>query len=361
MRKIEMSNDEHRSWVRRREFLKLGGAGILGVMVAAATTSGVYAQDKMPDMKNIKSNLKKLRFSTYNQNYIPAWPLAIARAKGYFEEVGFEEVEYILAEENIAGMIGGSVDIAHHDTDQFLGASAASGTPMKIISVFRQKEFWIMGVRKGIESPADLKGAKISGGAIESRNTWIQKQILAKLGVPESDVEFVPVRGASDGRLQAVLGGQIDAASLFPRHEKGLVEAGGKFLHKELTDAPQESYATLQSFIDANEDAVYAYMLADIRARQWLFDPKNKDEAFTIARGFGFDIPPEFEAQYDVELEQLSPDGGFVSAENMDQFVEVQKMTGDVPKDLNWREYVDMRFVWAAQEALGLPKRPESI
>jgi ABC-type nitrate/sulfonate/bicarbonate transport system substrate-binding protein len=361
MKKIEMSNDEHRAWVRRREFLKLGGAGILGVMVAAATTSGVYAQDKMPDMKNIKSNLKKLRWSTYNQNYIPAWPLAIARAKGYFEEVGFDEIEYILAQENIAGMIGGSIDIAHHDTDQFMGASAASGTPMKIISIFRQKEFWIMGVRKGIDGPEDLKGAKISGGSVESRNTWIQKQILKKLGVAESDVEFVPVRGASDGRLQAVMGGQIDAASVFPRHEAGLKEVGGKFLYNELVDAPQESYASLQSFIDANEDAVYAYMLADIKARQWLFDPANKDEAFKIARDFGFDIPPEFEAQYDVELEQISPDGGFVSPENMDEFVEVQKMTGEIPKDLNWRDYVDMRFVWAAQDALGLPRRPASI
>jgi hypothetical protein len=102
-------------------------------------------------------------------------------------------------------------------------------------------------------------------------------------------------------------------------------------------------------------------MLADIKARQWLFDPANKDEAFKIARDFGFDIPPEFEAQYDVELEQISPDGGFVSPENMDEFVEVQKMTGEIPKDLNWRDYVDMRFVWAAQDALGLPRRPASI
>ena len=35
-----------------------------------------------------------------------------------------------------------------------------------------------MGVRKGIEAAEDLKGAKISGGSIEGRNTWIQKQIV---------------------------------------------------------------------------------------------------------------------------------------------------------------------------------------
>lgn len=361
MRKTELSNSEHRAWIRRREFLKLGGCGILGMMVAASTTNGAFAQDQMPDMKNIKSNMEKLRFSTYNQNYIPAWPLAIARAKGYFEEVGFEEVEYILSDQNVAGLIGGSLEIGHNDTDEWMSASAASGVPIKVISIFRQKEFWIMGVRKGIDTPEDLKGAKITGGGLENRNTWIQKQILKKLGVDEADVQFVPMTGASDARLGAVLAGQVDAASLFPRHEPGLTEAGGKFIYKELTDAPQEAYAALASFIEGNEDAVYAYTLADIRARQWLFDPANKDEAYKIARDFGFDIPPAFEEQYEIELEQISPDGGFSGAETMDQFIEVQKMTGSVPKELEWREHIDMKFVWAAQEALGLPKRPESL
>ena len=357
----EMSNAEHRAWIKRREFLKLGGAGVVGMLVAASTTDGVFAQDATPDMANIQSNLEKIRFSTYNQNYIPAWPLAIARAKGYFEEVGFEEVEYILSDQNVAGLIGGSVDIGHNDTDQWISSSHASGVPMKVISIFRQKEFWIMGVREGIDGPEDLVGARITGGSLENRNTWIQRQILAKLGVDEADVQFVPMTGASDARLGAILAGPVDAASLFPRHEAGLVDAGGKFLFKELTDAPQEAYAVLSSFAEANEDALYAYMLADIKARQWLFEPANKDEAYQIVRDFGFEITPEFVEQYDQELLQISPDGGFSGAEAMDQFMEVQKMTGAVPEDVEWRDYVDMTFVWAAQDALGLPRRPESL
>ena len=81
----------------------------------------------------------------------------------------------------------------------------------------------------------------------------------------------------------------------------------------------------MQSFLDTNEDAVYAYMLADIKARQWLFDPANKDEAYKIIRDFGFDVPPEFEAQYDVELEQISPDGGFGTRPYMDEFMKARR------------------------------------
>jgi hypothetical protein len=45
----------------------------------------------------------------------------------------------------------------------------------------------------------------------------------------------------------------------------------------------------------------------------------------------------------------------------MDDFVELLVKTGGVPEGTNWRDYVDMKYVWAAQEALGLPKRPDTI
>jgi hypothetical protein len=32
-----------------------------------------------------------------------------------------------------------------------------------------------------------------------------------------------------------------------------------------------------------------------------------------------------------------------------------------VPKNLDWRRFVDMKYVWAAQDALGLPRRPASL
>ena len=92
-----------------------------------------------------------------------------------------------------------------------------------------------------------------------------------------------------------------------------------------------------------------------------MFDPANKDESYKIMRSLGFDIPPAFEAQYQLELDQISPDGGFESAEVMDKFVESLAITGDVPKGLDWRKYVDMKYVWAAQDALGIPRRPKTL
>jgi ABC-type nitrate/sulfonate/bicarbonate transport system substrate-binding protein len=338
----------------------MGGAGVLGTFIAAATLDRPGAQAATAE--NVMANLKTLRMGDFNPNYATQWSYRLASALGYMKEVGIDNLEVTLSEEYMPGLIGGSLDITHGDTSVFFGSGEASGLPIKMVSLYRDKDWWIMGVRKGIEKPEDLKGAKITGGSLEGRNTWVMRQVVAELGLdPDKDVEFVPTSGGSDGRLQALLAGTVDAASLFPRHQAGLEAAGGKFISAKLHEVPQEGFAAMGGWLEKNEDTAYAWAQADVKARQWMFDPANKDQSYKIMRDLGFDIPPEFEAQYQLELDQISPDGGFASAEVMDKFVESLAITGDVPKGLDWRKYVDMKYVWAAQEALGLPKRPASF
>jgi ABC-type nitrate/sulfonate/bicarbonate transport system substrate-binding protein len=345
----------------RREFLIRGGLGIFGTVIAASTLGSVVGVQRA-SADNVMANLKSLKMGDWNPNYAAQWAYRMAQSLGYLKEVGIDDFEVILSEEYIPGLVGGSLDISHVDTDVLMGAGKASGLPMKVISIYRHKEWQIMGVRKGIETAEDLKGGKITGGPLDGRNAYIQKQIVKKLGLdPEKDIEMVPMSGASDGRLQALLAGTVDGGSLFPRHRAGLEADGGKFLYEELTDNPQEGYGAMGSWLEANEDTAYAFTLADIKARQWLVKPENKDQAYKTMTDLGYEIPPEFVALYDVELDQISPDGGFANAEAMDEFVKVLVLTGGVPEGTDWREYVDMKYVWAAQEALGLKKRPESL
>jgi ABC-type nitrate/sulfonate/bicarbonate transport system substrate-binding protein len=350
----------HHIVLPRREFLKVGAAGVLGTFIAAATRNVAGAQT--PSMENVMANLKTLRMGDFNPNYATQWSYRLAQALGYFKAVGIDNLEVTLSEEYMPGLIGGSLDITHGDTSVFFGSGEKSGLPIKMVSLYRDKEWWIMGVRKGIDKPEDLKGGKITGGGLQGRNTWVMKQVLTEMGLdPEKDVSFVPMRGGSDARLQALLAGTVDAASLFPRHQPGLEAAGGKFLSAKLHEVPQEGFAAMGTWLSANEDTAYAWARADIKARQWMFDPANKDESYKTMRGLGFDIPPAFEAQYKLELDQISPDGGFASGEVMDKFVASLAVTGDVPEGLDWRKYVDMKYVWAGQEANGLKKRPASL
>ena len=344
----------------RRDFLMRGGAGVLGTIIAASTIGRAGAQT--PSVKNVMANLKSLKMGDFNPNYATQWSYRLAQALGYMQDVGIRDFEVILSDEYIPGLIGGSLDITHGDTSVFLSAGNASKLPIKMISLYRDSEWWIMGTRKGINKPADLKGGKISGGKLDGRNTWVMRQALKKMGLdPDKDVQFVPTSGASDNRLLAVINGTLDGASMFPRHRAGLEKAGGKFLFEQLTAAPQEGFAAMGGWLAKNEATAYAWVRADLRARQWLFNPANKDRAYKIMLDLGFKIPPSFVNLYKVELDQISRDGGFESAGVMDQFVANLAETGDVPKNLDWRNFVDMKYVWAAQDALGLPRRPASL
>lgn len=343
----------------RREFLMRGAGGVLGTIIAAGTYDIAGAQTV--DASKVKANLKNIKLGDFNPNYATQWTYRLAQGLGFLEEGGIEGLEVILSEEYIPGLVSGSLDIAHGDTSAFLGAAAASSLPITMIELHRDKEWWIMGVRKGIESPEDLKGGTITGGNPNGRNSWVMRQVLKKMGLSPDDMQFVPSSGGSDARLGALIAGSVDAASLFPRHQAGLEDAGGKFIFQELNMAPQEGFAVMGDWLDKNEDTAYAWVLADIKARRWLFDPANKEQAYQIMIDFGYDIPESFKALYKVELDQLSTDGGFENAEAMDQFLADLAETGDIPADLDWRKYVDMKYVWAAQEALGLPKRPPSL
>ncbi|MDH5748383.1 MAG: ABC transporter substrate-binding protein [Rhodospirillales bacterium] len=344
----------------RREFLMRGGAGVLGTIIAASTLDVAGAQK--PSVKNVMANLKSLKMGDFNPNYATQWSYRLAQSLGYLKEGGISEFEVILSDEYIPGLIGGSLDLTHGDTSEFFGAGHASGLPIKMISMHRDKEWWIMGVRKGINKPEDLKGGTITGGGLSGRNTWVMKQVVKKMGLdPNKDVKFVPASGGSDKRLAALMNGTVDGASLFPRHRAGLESTGGKFLFEELTLAPQEGFACMGDWLAKNEATAYAWVLADIKARRWLFNPANKERAYQIMIDYGYEIPPAFKALYKVELDQLSPDGGFESAAAMDSFVEDLSKTGGVPKGLDWRKYVEMKYLWAAQDALGLPRRPASL
>lgn len=310
------------------------------------------------DASAVQSSVSKIRMADWNPNYAAQWSWRLAQFKGFFESSGIDEIDFFLTDTYFPGLIGGSLDIAHSDVDVLFGSAAASGVPLKLMSIYRDKEWWIMGVGEGIETFEDLKGGKISGGGLGGRNTWIQRQILIQNGIdPDTDVEMVPMKGGSDGRMKAVIAGVLQGASVFPRHEKGLKDNGGKFLSARKVEVPQEGFITNMEWGAKNEDALYAWQYAELKARLWLHDRSNKEAAYSEMRAKGFEIPPEFEAQYETELDQISKDGGF-SAESMDSFAQGVIDLGQVPGNFDWRDHVDLRFLHAAQDSLGIPRRP---
>lgn len=293
-----------------------------------------------------------------NPNYATQMLVYVAQAKGYFADVGIKKVKPITTDNFVAGLVGGSLDIAQGDTDQWL-AAAQKSNKITYLGAFRASEWHILGVSKDIKKPSDLIGKKVTAGERGGRNEFVLKTMLKAVGVNPSKVDFVPLGGGSDARLQALVNGQVQGAVIFPRHEKELKRSGGQLLYKKLALVPQEGIATRKDFLAKNRATVVAFLTATLRARQYIEDISTKPEVMKIMRSNDFDIPAEFESQYDnVEREQLSKDGGF-DADQMDELVKEEEQLNLLPKGLEWRKYGDFGPLWDAQAALGLPQDPE--
>ncbi len=340
---------------------------MVGWLVAASASlalvaAGCGGDDNSSDSGGAASNganavKSSVTLGLNNPNYASQMPIFVAKAKGYFDDVGIKNVRVITTDNFVQGLVGGSLDISQGDTDQWLNAAAKSPKPIKFLATYRYKEWHIIGVKKGINDVQDLAGQEATAGERGGRNEFVMKSELSRLGLDPSKVRLVPLGGGSDARLQALINGQVAAANIFPRHVAALEDSGGKVLDRELASVPQEGIAVMGDFLEKNRATVVAYLQATLKARQFIADKSNKDEVLKIMKDAKFDIPPEFEATYSDEVDQLSPDGGFDPAE-MDALVKEEANLDLLPKDLQWRDHVDLGPLHEAQKKLGLDENP---
>jgi len=304
--------------------------------------------------------LEEITVGINNPNYATQLAVVMADERGYFADEGIQDVEIIETDEYIAGLIGGSLFIAQGDSDVTFGSAEASGEDLRYLGTYRNGEYQIMGVAPGVESPQDLVGQPVTGGDLEGRNTALMSKYLTELGVDPEEVEFVPMGGNSDARLQAVMEGTVQAASLFPRHRVPLEEAGGSFMYEEFEVNPQEGVIAMGETVDTECATVTAFLTATLRARQDMYDFSQAEENLQLMRDRGFEIPDYFAELYQVEVEQVGIDAGFDPAE-MDELVAEQIELGNLPEGMDWRQYVDLGPLHAAQESLDIELHPADL
>lgn len=342
---------------------KWGGVGAIAslCLLAAACggggSGGSSAAENAPDL-----SIDQVKMAMDNEDYMNqiAWMTA---EKKYWPQLGFTEPAQVVATSDyMAGLIGGNVWVAQGESDTIWPATAEGSVDLKIIGVEKDTEAWYLGIRKGI-APNNLAGKRISGGPPGDRNIKVGEHILEDMGVDPQSMEWVSVAGGSDERLRALIAGQIDAATLQPRHVAQLEKAGGKMIYQEYQMAPQETWVVTAETMEKNKDAVCAYVQGRIAAKQWLSEGEdhtaNMEAALEIGREYGRE-PSEGEIEeWENEMtKNWSLDGG-APADTFDQWAEDLISNGALPEDYDWRQYVDFSCLWEAQEALGLEKNPD--
>ncbi len=336
-----------------------GGSSDSGSAQPAAQSQPTSASEVSGEIDT--SQVKKdLKVAVDNSHYLFHEDIFMAEKLGYFDEVGIDNVEILETEDPLPGLVGGSLDLALYDTDTTVAAAAKSNAGIKLVSIYLGGEANILGVGPGIKTPEDLKGKTVTGGQFGSRNDFLVRQALKDMGLdPEKDVNLVSTGGNSNERLQSVISGTVDAASLQIRHRQILEAEGGTFLYEEVGQVPQVGWSASKELLQDSPETVAAFHAATLKARQFITDMSNKEEVLAEAERLGFDLPEPFKAAYEDENDPQyhTADGGFEVAD-FDQFIEQQTELEVIPPGTEWRDHVDLTALWRAQKYNDLELRP---
>lgn len=359
--------------ISRRELLRLstlagagaGAAWLLGACGSAATPAAAPTQapaaaaTPVPPTATAEPvamgvETADIIHGTYNPNWANTVLNELADHFGWFKEEGIESQEIIIVEQTqiFPALIGGSLNFAQQDTDALAGANL-QGEPLRYIATFRDKEPWIFGVGKGIETVEDLYGKQVSGGSAGSRNEFNGKEMIRRIGGDPEQMEWVPVAGGSDSRVEAVNAGVIAGTVMFDRHRALILDAGGKILYDSLEEVPQDNFCVHENWLKDNERTVVAFLKATTRARIYYHDLSNKDELISIMESRGYEFPQAFIDEYDRAVAINSPTGQFDIAA-MDTLIADSVMTGSLEKEIDWREFVRMDYLNEAYKQLGM-------
>lgn len=238
------------------------------------------------------------------------WPQFVASDKGLYKREGIDpQVTYVRNVANtVQQLAGGTFDIAVSTFDTAIRAIAQGADVVMIGGSVTKYPYSIM-TAKTVTKVAELKGKKIVLPFKKDLLTIVwNRWVTAQGGNPEDIDQFYD--GATPNRFAALTSGAVQAALLGQPFD---FKASDQGYHK-LVDlgAYGKEYGFLvllgrPKWMKENQDATRGYLRAISDAIDWIYDPKNRDEAIAIL-ATGTKLDASLAAQtYDYYVKDLQP------------------------------------------------------
>src|SRR5918995_266738 len=141
----------------------------------------------------------------------------VAHEKGFFRKYGIDsEVITIRPNLSVIALHAGELDYSWM-TGTVIRA-AARGIPLKLVTIGLKSSFHTLVARPNLQSITDLRRKKIAISNIGATDGLVARALLQKAGLdPRRDAAVISM-GGSETRYQALLAGQMDAATLSLPH-----------------------------------------------------------------------------------------------------------------------------------------------
>ena len=293
---------------------------------------------------------------------VPIWnvqaPVLVARARGFFDEVGLKQVDFKvggLDVETLRGLAAGGFDIQINATSGSALRAITQGAPLKIVAGFAHGARYAIFVKQGAKA-ADLKGKTIAVAELEDFTSEMLKAALRQLGLDPGDVTMVPA-GSPGDRMGAHFAGKVNASfniyNLLPVYaSRGYVPLINLVDVKELAPWSLVTVAVNRQALAKSPDAVAAFLTAVIRARAWYHDPANAAElrALLKAASIEFRSDQAFKFEYDLDRE-MTPTDFNLPRETFENTARFLLKVGHLPRPVTFDEATDLSHLARAQKA----------
>jgi ABC-type nitrate/sulfonate/bicarbonate transport system substrate-binding protein len=254
------------------------------------------------------------------------WPIWVAQEKGFFARngVAVNVTPTPSSVFQLTNLISGKFDIAMTAIDNLIAYREGQGEepvpgPDLIAFMGGDNGFLRLVAVPEVNNYADLKGKTVSVDARTTGYAFVLFEMLERGGL-QLDRDYTVVRaGGVLQRFQALMEKKHAATLLLSPFELQ-AEAKGFNRLGNATDVLGHYQGLVggarKSWADANRDAVIGFIRAFSQAVDWLYDPKNKDEAIAIFRKNLPNVPEQgANAAYGV---LLAPTGGFQKKAQID-------------------------------------------
>ncbi|MGZ8425545.1 MAG: ABC transporter substrate-binding protein [Candidatus Binatia bacterium] len=286
---------------------------------------------------------QKIRIA-YASRSSSALPQYLAQGKGYFKAEGLD-VELIQMNPRLGAtaVVNGDVSFATPFTSTFRGV--LQGFPMKLVFVHIKKGPYYLMVRPEIKDVQQLKGKKIGVATIKGTDQLVAEEMLQAKGFNISQIQAVAI-GDGPVRMQALIGGAVEAVCLAPPHDLMLRKMGyNALLGPPEIGLPSAGMLTSDRLIKENPQIVRRTLKALLRAHYHIVE-NRQDAIQTLIKWLPQPLDVA-EHSYDAELKTLNRDGTMTDAE-IEAIIE---RVGDKKRPLD--EVRDFSFARAALKELG--------
>lgn len=291
-----------------------------------------------------------------------SWPLYAAQEKKFFEKNGLHVEEIIIrgATNTTRAVLSGTVPIGRINPDYVITAME-KGAKVKLMAGALEKIPYNLMARPEIKSGAELKGKTIGVSSLTGGTTLMLHEVMEKaFKLKEGDYKMLVV-GTSPDRYAALKGGSVQATFMGPPFNIRAMNEGYTNLanwHDHL--GPIQFVVTFAQtdYLKANRDDVVRFLKGFIQGSQWIYDPKNKEEAIAMHMKILKSKREVADADYKYMIEEFQPfpKDGTISDAGMKKIMQLRVSDG-MYKDKkipSYTEYVDNSFIDEALKQLGM-------